>query len=242
MQHGCGRPEGLSSEEPVQHRLREPAFRRVAQVDPAGDIDRVDVLRAGAFDVGVDAVADGQQRALGQRPRKLPHRSLVDGRVGLSGLDDGLAERRVALREQARARQKLRAAFDHEIGIGADHGHAARRERGEHGGVILRRFVVFVEEAGANNNRGVGGGCELDVQAVEQAGVALRPQMEERLAGIGFDEAARYVAGGYQRIEAIVRHASGAQVIENRRMRPRRVRDQDDLAAPALEGAACLHG
>ena len=137
---------------------------------------------------------------------------------------------------------QLRAAFDHEIGIGADHGHAAGRERGQHGGVILRRFVVFVEEAGADDNRGVGGGCELDVQPSNRQRVALRPQMEERLGGIGFDEAARYVAGGYQRIEAIVRHASGAQMIENRRVRPRRVRDQDDLAAPALEGAACLHG
>ena len=99
--------KGLPAKSPFSAVWRKPVLGRFAQVNAAGDVDGVDALGAGSFDVGMDAVADGQDRAQGQRIGKLPPGGRVDGRVGLSGLDDGLAERRVSPRQEARARDKL---------------------------------------------------------------------------------------------------------------------------------------
>ncbi len=85
------------------------------------------------------------------------------------------------------------AALDDEIGIGADHRHVACSELQKHIGVILRLLRLVVVKAGADERLRFARGLMLDVEAVEERGVALGTEQKDRLRPFG-DQTARDVA------------------------------------------------
>ena len=53
--------------------------------------------------------------------------------------------------DDAELRSAVKSAFDHDVGIGADHEEPARSHRGEERAIVLRRFNFVVEQAGADH-------------------------------------------------------------------------------------------
>ena len=66
--------------------------------------------------------------------------------------------------------------------------------------------------------------------------------MEHRFDGIDLDKATRHVAGGHERGKAVPRYASDLKMLQDGGRSPRRVRDENDLAAAPQERAASVHG
>ncbi len=144
--------------------------------------------RRGAGDVGVDAVADGEQvRRLGaSRTQRLERgeRQLVDRQVGLARIGHRAAEPLVGARERAGAIDETPAALHGNVRVGADHRKAARSARGERLGVVVGRLALVVEEAGAHDRLGALRTDALHVDAGKDAEIALRPQVHDRAAGV----------------------------------------------------------
>ena len=97
-------------------------------------------------------------------------RALVDRQVRLAGIDDLAALGRIVGGQRAGAVDELVAALDHEVGIGADHRHAARQQ-----GVEQRRrsrpASPWCRRRGRSRRctSAASGGDETHVEALEQA-------------------------------------------------------------------------
>ena len=94
--------------------------------------------------------------------------------MGLSG-DAGFAAEFHRLGDGTGARDKAVAAFDDEVGIGADHRDIAPGKRTACA-IVFGGFGLVVEEAGADDDLGVLGGNHSGSRAVEQRQVAFRAE------------------------------------------------------------------
>ena len=161
-------------------------------VNASGDEERVQPRSRRAQDVRPHAVADREHATLlDRRASNLlskRQRLVVNRRIRLAGVDHRAAELLVSARERSRAIDESVAAVDHDVRIGADHRHAASRHRPQFRLVIIQRFGLVVSEAGAQGILGVFEGNEFRPRAgrlrrgVEEAQVALRPDMEDLVA------------------------------------------------------------
>ncbi len=145
-------PVGLGVE-----RARCPAVQFLA-VDSFGHQQAVEAHGAGAGDVGVHSVADGQHAVeierIFARALQKPEGHAVDRRVGLAGLLDFAAQNLVAFGQGAGAIDQLVAAIDDKVGIGADHRQVFRPQGDEDIFIIGRRLDRVLDEAGADGEIG----------------------------------------------------------------------------------------
>ena len=195
----------------------------------------------GAGDVGVNAVADGEDFTLrhgapGERGDRLA-RKRIDRGVRLAGIDDRSARFLIGCRKRARAPDEPVAALDQMIGIGADHRQLALGKRAQELGIVVGRLGLVVEQARADNELGRCRLAELDVDPRENGPVALGPEMEDGCALMLFEFVAGEVARGNGRVIGIVRNAKTAELVLDGRTRPRRVRKQNHDAALVAKGA-----
>ena len=208
--------------------------------------------RAAPSDVRPHAVADREHATLlDRRASNLfseRQRPIVDRRVRLAGVDDRTAELLVSTRERSRAIDESVAAVDHDVRIGADHRHAADRHRPQFRFVIIERFGLVISEAGAERILGVFEGHESRPRAsrlgygVEKAQVALRPDVEDLVAGLLFHQSNRHVARRDDGVERVGRNPELQHLAFDRRRGPRRVADENDGAAPPSERHKRLRG
>ena len=117
------------------------------------------------------------------------------------------------------------------IGIGADHRQLARGELAQQTGIVSGLLGLVVEQAGADHELGVLMRPELDIEPVEDRPVALRPEMEHGRAVVLGELVAGEIAGGDGRVIGVVGHAEAAELLLDRRARPRRVGQQHHDAA-----------
>ncbi len=82
-------------------------------------------------------------------------RLVVDRAVRLAGEDHLAAEIAVELRQRAGAKDELVAALDHEVGVGADHRHAAGDALLQHLAIVVGMLGLFVHEADVDDVVGV---------------------------------------------------------------------------------------
>ena len=209
--------------------------QRVVAVDAAGDEQHVEPGRLGAEHVGAEAVADGERAARrpAQRLRAGRKRGFVDRGIGLAGVDDLAAERLVSLAERARAIHEVVAAVDDQVGVGADERQFSRGDRRQPLGVVGRGLDVVVVEPGADHVLRRLGADALRPQAgrrfggLEQAQIALGADVMDRRLAARLDQSQRHVAGGDDGVEGIRRDAEVQHLRLDRRVRTRRVGDED---------------
>ncbi len=174
--------------------------------------------------------------------RDLGQRALVYGSVRLACVGHLAASGLVVGGERARAIDELVAALDHDIGIGADHRHAARDEAGEQPGVVGGRFPGVVVQARADHDLGHIGRRQAHVEAVEQALVALGADVQQRFALPCPDHVAGCVPGRDAAVVSSRIDAERGHVRHHGGERTRGVGEQDDGAAGGPEPGACVHG
>ena len=192
-----------------------------------GDEERVESRSGGARDIGLHPVADGEHAALVERraarPLRKRQRPIIDRRIGLAGVDDRAANLLVPARERAGAIDERLAAMDDDVRIGADHRHVrappsravrtrnhrpsrSRRLVGRCKGVI---GLVEGDEPRPRAGRLCGG--------LEQAEIAVGPDVEDGRSSIRSDEADGHVARGRDGVERVRRDAELQQLAADRR-------------------------
>ena len=107
-------------------------------------------------------------------------RCLVDRRMRLAQDRDPSAQILVEPGKRARAPDQRRAAFDHDVGIGAEQGQVAGDHALQQCAVVFRGFALVVDEPGAHHLAGAGLVGEREIQARKQAVIAVRSDVYHR--------------------------------------------------------------
>ena len=167
-------------------------------MNSCGDEQRVDAKVGRALQVRAHRIPDRQHpppivaaaaRALGQRQRLL-----VDRSIGFAGIEHLAAGGGVAVRDRAGAVDQPVAAFDHHVGIGADHQQRARAHARDQLVVIGGRLDRVVVEARAHHIVGLLERRDTGVEPFEHRQVAHRTDMEDLLARSRGDDGPRDIA------------------------------------------------
>src|SRR5260370_742848 len=151
-----------------------------------------------ALEIGPHRISDRQHalvcRRLAARRFGDAQCLLIDRSMGLTGIDDGAACGSVKIGNRARAVDKLIAALDDDIGIGADHGQPAYAHLLDELVVILRRLDRVVGQAGADRVVRRFESCHRGVEAVEDRDITLRTDMKDAQPGTHRDKSMRHLA------------------------------------------------
>ena len=151
-------------------------------------------------------------------------------------IDGAATELAIELRERARAIDVTVAAFDHDVGVGADEREPARREPLELLAIVFRAFDLVIEGAGDENEIGIGFADTFDSRPVEQCEVAIRPDVvAARSVFVACEAEARRIAGSQNAVIDVVRNAHLLEHDGQRVRRPRRVRQQQHMTALRAE-------
>ena len=128
------------------------------------------------------------------------------------------------------------AAFDHDVGVGADEREPARREPLELRAIVFRAFDLVVERTGDENEIGIGFADTLDSGPVEQREVAVRPDVvAAHSIFVACEAETCRVAGSQNAVIDVVRNAHLLEHDGQRVGRSRRVRKQQHMTALRAE-------
>ena len=215
-------------------------------MDAVGDEKRIEPGHGGPCDVRYHAVADRQHAPPVQRRAERvfsqSQGAAIDRRIGLAGVDDRTAEVFISTSQRSGAVDEDVAAMDHDVRIGANHGHGASRHVAELGFVVAGRLGHIVPQPGAKRIACVFQGHEVRPAArrlsgsVEKAEVALGPDVEDGIADPFGNQIDRDVARGRNGVKCMRRDAEPLELAADRRGRPWRVADQNHRAAAPAKG------
>ncbi len=208
-------------------------------MDRARNVHRLDARPHRALDVGLDAIADGEACGAGHGPArdlgKACKDPLIDGRKRLAGPLHPAAHGFIGPGQRAAAIDEPLATLHLHVRIGADHRQAAGEQALEQGTIILRRFLIVVPEAGANDDLGRLRLGEGDIEALENRHVALGAQMIEGAPGERAHHGPGHIARGDHAVIGLARHAEAFELGDDGRLGARRVGDEQHDPAFAPE-------
>src|SRR5579859_2811228 len=185
-------------------------------VNAARDEQAIDAKTMRAGEVGSHGIADGEHPA--ERSRLAPpfgrqrHGALVDRTVRLAVENRLAAEFCVEFGDRARAIDQAVAAFDDDVGIGADQRELAFARLEQHRAIVFRRFGFVVEQSGTDNVVGLFERHQRSIEAAMDRAVALGTDPEDLLAGMTGDKIPREVARTDDGIISVVGNIELAQL------------------------------